>query len=416
MTAPERTPTKDSEADPLSGTFRPFQGDDHRPLRLLMDATDRCNLRCVMCHFSYDHVAKAKSIQWPVDAIGILESDILPFVKEAMLSSGTEPLMWKGFPAFLDALVRAGVPTIEMITNGLLMTEELANRIAAARVQVHFSMETAVPEDYEAIRVGADFQRFRHAIQLVTAARERMDDPGPGPVFRVTVMRRNLARLDEVAHLAHELGVDRILLQPLRALPSLGMEDELPVRSKTETQEATARLHRLCERLGIRLGTDPIAFGADTPSDPVPDQAIPDPSGPPADSATPERVPTAPSSDPVATWDVQPRDPTPQAAAPVRAQGVREPTPGGSEWKAPACDAPWTQFNIRPDGSVTPCCFWGHREPPLGDLREQSPREIWEGDRFRELRRQMLTGDLGPNCSVCPVAGDIDDETIYTVV
>ena len=60
-----------------------------------------------------------------------------------------------------------------------------------------------------------------------------------------------------------------------------------------------------------------------------------------------------------------------------------------------------TSVSIQSDGDVTVCCFdWG-KELVIGNVYEQSLREIWNGERRKELVRRWLTGDLPEKCKYC---------------
>jgi MoaA/NifB/PqqE/SkfB family radical SAM enzyme len=55
------------------------------------------------------------------------------------------------------------------------------------------------------------------------------------------------------------------------------------------------------------------------------------------------------------------------------------------------CSAPWVSMVISMDGPVRPCC-WTHRA--MGDIREQSWWEIWNGERYREFRESVASGRM----------------------
>jgi peptidoglycan/xylan/chitin deacetylase (PgdA/CDA1 family)/MoaA/NifB/PqqE/SkfB family radical SAM enzyme len=52
------------------------------------------------------------------------------------------------------------------------------------------------------------------------------------------------------------------------------------------------------------------------------------------------------------------------------------------------CVAPWTVFHARADGTVRTCCTLRRS---MGDLRQQSVEEIWNGPEYRRLRRAFVT-------------------------
>lgn len=57
-----------------------------------------------------------------------------------------------------------------------------------------------------------------------------------------------------------------------------------------------------------------------------------------------------------------------------------------------SCSYPFTQMNIRPDGKVSLCCNDALGKFTLGDLKEQSLLEIWNGEKFWDIRKRMLKG------------------------
>jgi radical SAM protein with 4Fe4S-binding SPASM domain len=69
------------------------------------------------------------------------------------------------------------------------------------------------------------------------------------------------------------------------------------------------------------------------------------------------------------------------------------------------CLDPWRIAFVNADASVRPCCFF---EEKLGTLLNQSLPEIVEGDAYRKLREEMVTGELRPNCRSCSARPLID--------
>src|SRR5262249_10833650 len=67
------------------------------------------------------------------------------------------------------------------------------------------------------------------------------------------------------------------------------------------------------------------------------------------------------------------------------------PAPGPS---AIAGDKPWMSVTILWDGRVVPCCFDYDGILTLGNVREQSLREIWRGEKMHQLRSCHRAGDL----------------------
>lgn len=81
---------------------------------------------------------------------------------------------------------------------------------------------------------------------------------------------------------------------------------------------------------------------------------------------------------------------------------------GEGEWQpknkmANHCWKLWHANVITWDGLVVPCCFDKDAQHQLGDLSQQSFREVWENDRYRQFRKQLMHSrkniDICSNCS-----------------
>jgi radical SAM protein with 4Fe4S-binding SPASM domain len=57
---------------------------------------------------------------------------------------------------------------------------------------------------------------------------------------------------------------------------------------------------------------------------------------------------------------------------------------------------------VGPDGNVMPCCLGDTTKPALGNINEVSSwNEIWNGEKYKEFRRNMVAGEKNPVCSFC---------------
>lgn len=64
------------------------------------------------------------------------------------------------------------------------------------------------------------------------------------------------------------------------------------------------------------------------------------------------------------------------------------------------CILPWIHLNVMPDSSVIPCCISPYNDH-YGNGREQSAIEIWNSEKFKKIRLQMLAGETIPGCIRC---------------
>lgn len=57
---------------------------------------------------------------------------------------------------------------------------------------------------------------------------------------------------------------------------------------------------------------------------------------------------------------------------------------------------------ISPDGKVMPCCIGDFLQKPFGNINEISSwEEIWNGDEYKQFRKNMIEGIKNPICTVC---------------
>ena len=71
------------------------------------------------------------------------------------------------------------------------------------------------------------------------------------------------------------------------------------------------------------------------------------------------------------------------------------------------CEFPSEQFNITANGNVSQCCCDLSFSNIMGNIKNQSLKEVWSGEKFLELRKNLLNGNRedSPICSKCDFFG-----------
>ena len=61
---------------------------------------------------------------------------------------------------------------------------------------------------------------------------------------------------------------------------------------------------------------------------------------------------------------------------------------------------------VHPDGVVTPCCLDSNREMVMGNIKENSIKDIWKNELYQDMRKKHLAGKIDeiPTCKKCPLA------------
>lgn len=142
------------------------------PTNIHVIVLNQCNLKCVMCPY---HSPKYK----PHQTSGYFEErkaltletfrKLAQYAGERKISLQfgqiEEVLMHKGFFDFLDISRECGVPLVHVTTNGVLLDQAKAERLAASGVtSVMFSIDSVNPETYREIR-GSDLAQLEENIR-----------------------------------------------------------------------------------------------------------------------------------------------------------------------------------------------------------------------------------------------------------
>ena len=64
------------------------------------------------------------------------------------------------------------------------------------------------------------------------------------------------------------------------------------------------------------------------------------------------------------------------------------------------CMLPWMHMHAFPDGRVYPCCLAEYFHP-VGDLRKNTMREVWNQDKYKAMRVNMLADQPCVECTKC---------------
>lgn len=64
------------------------------------------------------------------------------------------------------------------------------------------------------------------------------------------------------------------------------------------------------------------------------------------------------------------------------------------------CMLPWVHMHAFPDGRAYPCCLSDYWRP-VGDLRKNTMKEVWNQDKYKAMRKNMLEDKTCVECNKC---------------
>jgi MoaA/NifB/PqqE/SkfB family radical SAM enzyme len=283
----------------------------------------------------------------------------------------------QSFPQFLADCCRYDV-RINLTTNGTCIRDRWLDELVDRLTVIGFSME-GMNEQFEMIR-GFAWSNFLQNIQKVLDARRRSGARFTAE-WRYCAHVDNIHQLPDMIRLASDLGIDRIQMMNLVPyLPSqkhkqLGFHRSLANRWFAEA----------------RAVADALNFNIEVPPD--------------FDSGT---------------WQVRQSKVKLKVHGKSLSQPMAESTScadGSSDCDANTtsgdcavtladCHLPWQACSINELGQVRPCCtYWR----PMGSIDRRSFAAVWNGWRYRRLRRQV-NSTSNSLCTACRMPR-FDNET-----
>ena len=350
-----------SRADRVPVRRHPFQ---RRPLEVILDTTERCNLKCKMCYFSavdrlqflpFDRQLSSNGMM-PLETFSRVAADLFPRARRVALGCAAEPLV---HPKFIDIVREAGsygVPDLWFPTNLLPLTPAKAEAICEAGVNtVGVSMDGTSAETYEAIRVGGKFDRLMRSLDLLNEVRR-----GAATGLRLIFvwMRTNRGDLADLPRFAEEVGASELDVRFVAPTAHVSAEDELlddedPAALRAElaaaAEDAAAR--------GLRL----VSY-------------------PDFDDGQPVGLRGHLMRWRAGLYDRQ------------RLRGRFRTAVAGCAW-------PGHTVVVRPNGAVSPCIFW--EEQPIGLYPETSLGEVERSPLLAEIVDGLKSGNPCGTCNTC---------------
>ena len=356
---------------------------DPRFMTVVIDISNKCNLRCRMCYFSHDEYFKADPVYITPAIFEKLAQSLLPHAVTLTLSCGSEPLT---SPYFVDILKIAShyrPPHIDFATNGMLMTEKISDALIEHGVtDVMLSIDAASPKTYEHIRRGADFNRLMRNIEYLVKQKEDRKSTTPNLRINATLMRSNIEELGDLVEMAADLKVTYLDFRHMVVYDGLGMESESLVHHKELTNHWLRIARQKAEKLGLRILTIPNEFeiGDDQPSEP-------------ASAANAIRLKEY--------FSILKRGPKYLvSSAYSRFLDVFK---NNRETKNLYCTLPFTYTLINAGAHVLPCPHC-HGVAEYGTISlDSSFEDVWFNENFRKLRENIITNHSPEMCRKCSI-------------
>jgi MoaA/NifB/PqqE/SkfB family radical SAM enzyme len=319
------------------------------PVCLYLETTNRCNLLCETCPRTFEDLETPADMSWELFTLIV---DQFPHIARVVLHGVGEPMMVKALPRMVEYLKARGAYVL-FNTNGTLLTERKGRELIAAGLdELRVSLDAAEPRAFLAVRGKDMFNRIVRNVRAFVAVQRAERIERPLVSLWLTGLKETIDQLPAFVRLAHQIGVAEIHLQRLVFMPEgqglARAQSALFEKLEGEEADQLAEAARLAESLGVHFN----ASGATEPD--------------------------------------------------VSLKRAAEDQP----WSL--CRRPWTLMYFTAHGRAIPCCIApfsmrGYEGFTLGNATQQSLREIWNGPRYQDFRRALLSETPPAACASCGV-------------
>ncbi|HEX2992095.1 MAG TPA: radical SAM protein [Anaerolineales bacterium] len=312
------------------------------PLYVKMKVFYGCNLKCEMCN----HWRERRELPVSAERFKEIIVELGDLGTKKIHISGGEPLLRPQIPEFVELASSLGIK-VTMTTNGTLVDKAKAKRLVEAGLRgANISIDSPNRKMHEKIRgVAGAYKATTRAVEYFQRYRHK----GKLSIrINTVVSRTNYQTLASLPDLAHELGADGINLIPVDD----HCGEILSMRKKD--------IACFNEQIAPQIAERALALGLIVSDE--------------------EAFPFGRSESEVRL-----------GRAGRYALGYYDDHP---------CYAPWTHSLVDFNGNVYICCMTRERIPPMGNIRNQSFREIWESAAYQRIRLKMHPPSLSP-CRRC---------------
>ncbi len=173
----------------------------HLPEKILLELTNNCNLRCIMCGIGENGYDPSRNL--PINLLKKLCNEILSEVSLIRLNGLGESTIMPNFLEYLNLICELPAQ-LEIVTNLTVQNTAIWNKLLDHQTNFLISCDSSNPIKFESIRIGSKFEVFKKNLNYIG---KNISNPLQAQII-FTLMEQNIDDLLGVIELAvyNELG------------------------------------------------------------------------------------------------------------------------------------------------------------------------------------------------------------------
>jgi radical SAM protein with 4Fe4S-binding SPASM domain len=333
------------------------------PVKITMFTTQKCNLKCTFCGVpkcieegKFDFSRELPTEKW-LDVVR--EGIELGVVDWEMLGVG-EALLRPDVVVNTIKLIKENskISYFLLTTNGTLFTKEIIREIVKYGLdRIQFSIDGPDSKTHDYLRgVKGTFKKAVWALKNITKMKRKLKTENPALSINMVLNAKNYNKVDKMIKLAHKVGVEEIIITPMRVEKDNAerIEKYKLIMDNNEIEkfyELTEKYRKLAEKNKIRL------------------QIL----------LTKGKEKIIGPTDDIIEDNIQ------------------------NKFLTSPCYEPFYNLAITPTGEVGPCVTSASFGIKNLNVMQRSLKDIWYSKEFNEIREKRINRIPLPQCSHCTI-------------
>lgn len=214
------------------------------PIRVWLEVTSRCNLRCSQC-FNNEHSEFKNDLSF--DSLQAILDDLYKSGVLQITITGGEPLLRKDIWKILDYTCGLGFG-VRFFTNGTLLTEENSQRLAKYPLSHVYASMDGIDGVNDLLRGAGTYKRIAKGIRELTRSAANV-------TLSVTLHRYSLRNIDKIFSFAQENNIQSLLIRPLLQYSGQGFFIE-----RDEIMAMIVRLEEASQKYDVEYQLNKLPF------------------------------------------------------------------------------------------------------------------------------------------------------------
>jgi MoaA/NifB/PqqE/SkfB family radical SAM enzyme len=352
----------------------------HPWITIRMDITNKCNLRCIMCHYKEKEIYSQPAKIMTAERLKYILQDIAPSVSHIMLSCGFEPLISKHFSDIIS-MIDENYPHMEigLCTNAMLMDSKVRKVLVEKNVtHLILSFDGVTRQTIEKIRVGADYDKIVGNIKALNNLKRKFNRNFPVMFMDFVLMNSNIHEAPPFVRFCSELGIDTIDFRHMVGNIFFSDHEDMLLHHKEKYNYYRERIIAEGKKYNIKLR---LPEGFETQAVYIPEADI-----------------EAGLSD---FYSVEGDEQTEEIVGQkekVRNIGTESDFPFIAQ---ASCLRPFNEIMIIDQEKILPCSWYSGY---MGTIDEENTLySIFHNEKFSKLRQKKLHSTFDHNCLNCPI-------------